>query len=132
MEILTVFKKILGDNVAVTAKRRGGIYLNEAEQDSERPNVVLLLVSGGEGYTHMGPDNLHDDLVRVYCRGETAQQAGELGTAVEMALKRWTGVLFGHEVQLIQHLNRNSDYDSGAKIYRQITDFRAFYNRTSN
>lgn len=130
MEILTVVKSVLENAAAVTAKRTGGIWINQVGQNEPRPNLMLMLVSGGQDYTHQGPTQFFDALVRIYARGDTDREAAQLGRTVQDTLENWTGTVYGHTVSLCQHINTNGDYQDAAKVYRQIDDFRLFYRRT--
>lgn len=127
MKILTVLRKKLQDTSAVTTLAGGGIHMNEVPQNAERPNLMLMLVSGSDGWTHQGPDGLHQDIVRIYSRGDEMQDAGTLADAVITALNGWAGTYYGAAVALVQHVNRTGDYQDAAKVHRQIDDFRVTY-----
>lgn len=124
MKILPVVRSILLAASGVTAKRVGGILINAMPgPDEPRPNVTLQLVSELEEFTHQGPSGLVHDRVRIWSRGNTPQQAGELGDAVRATLNGWQGTQSGISVQLIMRTMSTSDYQEAAKVHRQIDDY---------
>lgn len=127
MNILTVLRKRLQDSAGVTSIATGGIYMNNVEQASGRPNVMLMLVSGSDEWTHQGPDGLHQDVVRIYSRSDDMEGVGTLAAAINAALNGWSGAYYGVSVALTQHINRAGDYQDAAKVYRQIDDYRVTY-----
>lgn len=130
MEILTVIKSVLEASAAVSAKRNGGVWISLAKQGDDRPNIMIMLVGGGQEYSHQGPDGLFGHIVRVYSYGRTAQEASELGRTVQNVLEVYTGTAYGHTVSLCQHMNTNGDYLDESKVHRQIDDFNVHYRRT--
>ena len=131
MESLPIVKAILNAASGVTAKRIGGIHFNEAPQNDPLPNIVLQSVGGGEGLTHCGPDGLLHERVRIWARGRTARDAGELGIAIDRALHGLSGSVAGASVQLIEKVMTTSDYDDKAPIQRSILDFRVHWRRAA-
>lgn len=127
MIILTVLRARLLEIPAVVAAVPGGIHLVDVAQNSRRPNLALTLISGADDWTHQGPDGLNQDIVRIFSRGDTFEQAAKSGRLVKSALNGWTGSLFDVSVQLVQHTNRTGDYQDAAKVFRQIDDFRVTY-----
>jgi hypothetical protein len=124
MKILPVLRTILLAAPGVTAKRTGGVLLNAMPgPDEERPNAAMQLVSGLEEFTHSGPSGLVHDRVRIWSRGNTAQQAGELGDVIRAVLNGWQGTQSGIRVQLIVRTMSTSDYQEAAKVHRQIDDY---------
>lgn len=123
MKILPVIRSLLDANPAVTAKRTGGVFINAVPEGEARPNVQIMLVSGLEEFTHQGPSGLVHDRVRIWSRGNTDREAGELGAAVADALNGWRGLSAGISVQLIRKTMTVSDYQEAAKVHRQIDDF---------
>ena len=123
MKILPVIRTLLRNTPAVVAKCPGGIFINEVPKDSTRPNVQLMLVSGLEEFTHSGPSGLVEDRVRIWSRGRTDQQAGELGEAISTALNGWLGEQSGLRIQLIRKVMTVSDYQEAAGVHRQIDDY---------
>ena len=127
MQILTVLKKMLADDVDVSTAAVGGIHIFVAPQDSNRPNVVLMLIGGRDEFTQQGPMNFHDARVRVYSRGNNDQETAELGRKAYNVLQYGTALEYAITVKRIYHIFQTGDYDEKAKIFRQIDDFRVFY-----
>lgn len=124
MKVLLVLRSILLSAAGVTAKRgAGGVHVNAAPQNDPTPNVVLMLVSGLEEFTHSGPSGLVEDRVRVWCRAKTPKAAAELGQAVHDALQGYVGTIEGAAVQLIRRAMSTSDYQEAAELHRAIIDF---------
>lgn len=128
MKALAVLRSILLANAGVTAKRAGGVHVNAAPQNDPTPNVVLMLVSGLEEFTHSGPSGLVEDRVRVWCRGKTPKAAAELGQAVHDALQGYAGTIEGAVVQLVRRAMSTSDYQEAAELHRAIIDFNVAWN----
>lgn len=131
MEALPLVRAILLANAGVTAERVGGVHINAAPEDDRLPNLVIMAVGGGEGMTHGGPDGLLHDRVRVYARARTAEEAGELGIAVDKALNAFVGTVMGASVQLVAKVLTMSDYQEGAKAQRAILEFRIHWTRAA-
>lgn len=129
MEALPLVRSILKAAAGVTAKRTGDVCLNTAPEGEGLPNVVLASVGGGEGMTHAGPDGLLHDRVRVWARGRTPKEAGELGTAIDLALNGYAGTVLGASVQSVQKVMVTSDFQDGASVHRSILDFRVWWRR---
>jgi len=129
MVILTALRKLLQDNGAVAGLATGGIHMTDVPQDSERPNVMLMLIEGSDDWSHDGPDGLHQDVIRIYSRGDNFQDALLLANAVRGVLNAYvaSAATYGVTIQLAQHVNRAGDYQDAAKVYRQIDDYRAHY-----
>ena len=127
MEILTVLKKMLVDDVNVSAAAIGGIHIFAAPQNSDRPNVVLMLTGGTDDFTQQGPMNFNEDRVRVYSRGNSDRETAELGRKVYNVLQNATALEYDITVKRIFHIFRTGDYDEKAKVFRQIDDYRVFY-----
>lgn len=130
MEILTALKKVIEADAGVDLKRNGSVWLNTVNQDDDRPNVMLMLVGGGQDYSHQGPTGLYSQLVRIYSYGRTAQEAGELGRAISDLLRTYQGTEYGHTVSLCMHTNTNGDYQDDAKVHRQMDDYDVHYRRS--
>ncbi|MBU4529777.1 MAG: DUF3168 domain-containing protein [Hoeflea sp.] len=128
MKALVILRTLLLADAGVTAKRTGGVHTNAAPQEDAMPNVVLLLVSGLEDFTHSGPSGLVEDRVRVWCRGKTAREAGELGAAVHAALQGYVGEVGDAYVQLCRVAMSTSDYQDSANVHRSIIDFNVSWN----
>jgi hypothetical protein len=127
MDSLSAIRDVLKNDADVASYATGGIFFLQVDQGAERPNVMLMTVSGADDWTHQGPDGLHQDLIRIYSRADTYQHATELARRVRAALNGYIGSKFGIDVQLTQFLNTTGDYQDAAKIYRQIEDFRVTY-----
>lgn len=129
MIALTALRKLLQDNGTVASLATGGIHMIEVPQDSERPNVMLMTVSGQDDWSHDGPDGLFQHVVRIYSRGDTFQQAVQLADAVKDVLNAYVSATatYGVTFQLVQHINTTGDYQDAAKVFRQIDDYRAHY-----
>jgi hypothetical protein len=128
MKILPVIRGLLINAPAVTAKRAGGVFINDVPGPNEpRPNVSMQLVSSLEEFTHQGPDGLVRDRVRIWSRGTTNQQAAELAAAISATLNGWQGVRSGLDVQVIMKKMSISDYQENAQVHRQIDDYAVFW-----
>ena len=103
------------------------VYIAGSPINPPMPNVVVHQVSGSDEVTHSGPTGLNEDLVRVYSKAQTDKTALVHANAIRRALNGYRGSVAGHDIQLIHHRNRNTDYDSEAGIFRQIDDYRIHY-----
>lgn len=130
MDSLTALRNVLANDADVAAYATGGIHFNQVQQGAKRPNVMLMTVSGADDWTHQGPDGLYQNLVRVYSRGDTYEQASTLAAHVRDALNGYIGSVYGIDVKLTQMVNTTGDYQDAAKIYRQIEDYRVTYRLT--
>lgn len=131
MEALPIILAILSVASSVTAKRTGGIHVNAAPQGDALPNIVLMAVGGGEGLTQTGPDGLLHERVRIWARGATAREAGELSIAIDQALHGYSGTVSGATVQLVEKMLTTSDYDDKAIVQRAIVDVRIHWRRAA-
>lgn len=129
MEILTVYRSVLINNSAVAANIGSRVYLGRAPQNADRPNIILRQGGAGEEMTHSGPSGLRDAEIIVTSRGETAEDIGVLGGAVNEALTGWRGTIFGLWVQLTSPISQQTNYDDGAGVYEQINTYTAFYRK---
>lgn len=127
MIVLTAIRKKLQDTSAVTTLATGGIYMVEVPQNASRPNIMLMSISGSDDWSHQGPDGLYQDIVRIYSRGDSFEDAVRTAAAVKAALNGWIGTNYGVAVKLTQHVNTTGDYQDAAKVFRQIDDFRVTY-----
>lgn len=132
MIVLTALRKVLQDEAAVVALAVGGIHLTEVAQDSLRPNINLMLISGSDDWSHDGNDGLYQELVRIYSRGDTFGEARTTAAAIKAVLNGYTGTEYGVYVKLTQLINSNGDYQDGAKVFRQIDDYRVSYRLDAN
>lgn len=125
MIILTVFRDLILASPGVAVKRRGGVFINEIPSQREpRPNVQVGLASVPDlPFTHQGPHSLNHSAVRVWARGDTPRQAGELGAALVAALNGWQGTHDGIWVNLIAKSETTSDYQEAAAVHRQIDTY---------
>lgn len=126
MNILPPIKLILQRSPAA-GLAVGGIHLVRVDQDAVQPNIMLMQISGGRDYNHQGPSRLWDVLLRVYSRAQSDRDALTLGAAVITALERFRGISGPVNIQLLQHINSNSDFTDDLKIFRQIDDFRVHF-----
>lgn len=129
MEALPIIRAILKAAAGVTAKRTGGIHVNEATQGDAMPDVVLMAVGGGEGLSQQGADGLLHERVRIWARAKTAKEAGQLGIAIDKALHGYSGTVAGATVQLVEKVLSTSDYDDKAEVQRAIIDVRIHWRR---
>jgi hypothetical protein len=131
MIVLTALRKVLQDDAQVSGYATGGIYFLEVAQDAARPNVMLMTMTGSDDWTHQGPDNLNQDVVRIYSRGDSAEQAIVLAERVRTAINGYVeaAARYGIAIDLVQHINTTGDYQDGAKVFRQIDDYRVTYRR---
>lgn len=128
MIVLTALRGALKADTSVSAAAAGGIHLLDIPQDSVRPNIMLMTVTGSDDWTHSGADGLHRDIVRIYSRGDTVQSAIELALLARAALNGLiTSAYYGVSIQLTQHINTTGDYQDGAEVFRQIDDYRVQY-----
>lgn len=102
-----------------------GVNIGRAPAEAAKPNLVLTLFNGSEGYTHDGPDGLEEDLVRIFCRANTPEKASELAEAVKTAIGSLQNQVVGTRlVQGCFHINHNGDYTDDFSVFRQIDDYR--------
>lgn len=129
MEVLTALRQILLTNTNTAGAASGGIFLVQVGQNAARPNLMLMLVSGDDDWTHQGPDGLFQQIVRIYSRGDTVQEASELASAVREVLNGYVSAssTYGVSIKLAQRTNSTGDYQDGAEVYRQIDDYRVTY-----
>ena len=132
MQVLTAIRSILLGESTVAGTATGGVHMLDVSQDSKRPNVMLMTVSGAEGWTQTGPDGLHQDLVRIYSRGDTLEEALTMSDAIYNAFNGYVAAaaVYGVTIKLAQRVNQTGDYQDGAKVYRQIDDYRVTYRRS--
>lgn len=131
MMILAAYKARLLAVPAVATKLKGGIHVAVVGQNSLRPHILLEMPEAGQDYTHSGPVGLIDAHIRVICRCDTADAALALGDAVVAALENWTGTLSGCWVQLSERFNTAADFESGPNVFRHVSEYTAYYRRTS-
>lgn len=131
MIVLTALRKVMQGVPGLTGYATGGIHFLEVPQSASRPNVMLMTVAGGDDWHHQGPDGLHQDMVRIYSRGDTFEQAATLADRVRRGINGFVGEagIYGVTFDLIQHVNETGDYQDGAKVFRQIDDYRVTYRR---
>ncbi len=129
MLVLTAIRKILQDDSSIAGAATGGIHMVDVPADSERPNIMIMLISDADGWTHQGPDGLQQGIARIYSRGDTLEQAVTLGKTIKTVLNGYvsTADIYGLSIELLQHSNSNGDYQDAAKVYRQIDDYRFTY-----
>jgi hypothetical protein len=129
MKILTAIRKILQDDSGVAGLATGGVHIIEVAQNSRRPNVMLMQISGNDDVMHDGADGLHQDAIRIYCRGDTVEQASLLSDAVAAVLHTYVSpaAVYGVTIQLAHKVNSNGDFQDDAKVFRQIEDYRVHY-----
>lgn len=131
MEALPIIRAILLAAADVTAKRTGGIHMNAAPQGDALPNIVLMNVGGGEGLSHSGPDGALHERVRIWARGKSQKEAGQLGIAIDKALHGYRGTVDGAAVDLVEKVMTTSDYDDGATVQRAVVDVRVHWRRAA-
>lgn len=132
MQVLSSLRAVLKASSTVTTAAPGGVHILDIPEDSVRPNIMLMTVSGADDWTHQGPDGLHQDLVRIYFRGDTQAGAIASAKAARAVLNGLiTSAYYGVSIQLTQHVNTNGDYQDDAKVFRQIDDYRVHYRITA-
>lgn len=129
MLILAAYKARLKSVSAVTSLISGGIWIGRVGQNDKRPNILILGPEEGQDYSHDGPVGLLDAHIQVICRADTADAASALGDAVVDALEDWAGVQSGCSVQLSERFKRMSDFDNKAEVFRDTSEYTAFYTR---
>lgn len=128
MKVLSAIRAALQADSTVSALATGGVHILTAPEDSSRPNIVMMTISGADDWTHQGADGLHQDIVRFYFRGDTQADAINLAIAAESVLNGLiTSAHYSVSIQLMQHANTTGDYQDDAKVYRQIDDYRVHY-----
>lgn len=129
MLVLTAIRKILKDDSAVAGILASDIYFMNVAQDAKRPNAMLLPVSGNDDLSHQGPDGLRQDVIRIYCRGDTFQQAESLARAIRGVLHAYVSPapVYGVTIKLAHHVMTAGDYQDNAEVFRQIEDYRVHY-----
>ncbi len=127
MIILKELKALLEAEASVADQATGGVHLFKVPQDAQQPNATLMLISGGEEYTHSGPDGLQEALIRIYSRGATPAGAITTGEAIRNYLREFKGTTGTLNVQGCFHLNTNGDHTDDFSVFRQIDDFRFHY-----
>lgn len=123
MQILVCIKSFLRSSPSVQSKLGGGIWNNEADQADPLPNIVMMLMGGGDEITHQGPDGLMRQTIRIYSRGKTDAEAAELAEAVRLQLHGARFSTSTISVQLCQRTNGTSDFNAEAKVQRQIDSY---------
>lgn len=122
MILLPALKGFLkGTDVADLAQ--GGFWINHAENNVPRPNVIMQLMGGSDGMTHQGPDGLFRETVRIYSRADRDIDAARLGAAIKSRLHGARFISEGIAVQLCRHANGLSDFNEQAKVQRQIDSY---------
>lgn len=125
-EILIAAPAILSLIKAGAAAPR--LYLMRAEQFTGGPDIVMNEISGsmntalGEGST--GPWQAR---ISLECRASTFAAADQLASAVKAVLLPFMGISKGLEIQKLMHAGEYADYNDEGTVFRQIVDFRIFY-----
>lgn len=128
MKVLSAIRAALQADSTITTLASGGVHIIDVPEDSKRPNLMLMVVAGADDWTHQGADGLHQDVVRVYSRGDTQADAINLAIASQAVLNGLiTSAHYGVSIQLTQHVNTIGDKQDDAKVYRQIDDYRVHY-----
>ena len=102
---------ILSDNAAVDALISDRIYPNVAKQTSAFPFVVYQVTGDDPTDTKDGVSPLDENAILVMCFSQTYTQASDLADKVRIALDRVDGTYEGVELQGIQYLSYNEDFD---------------------
>jgi len=102
---------ILSDNAAVDALISDRIYPNVAKQTSAFPFVVYQVTGDDPTDTKDGVSPLDENAILVMCFSQTYTQASDLADKVRTALDRVDGTYEGVELQGIQYLSYNEDFD---------------------
>lgn len=131
MEILPAFSLLLSNAAAITAKRRGGVFINNAPEGEPMPHVVILSAGGTEGLTHDGPVGLIFTRVRVWACGKTDREAIELASAIDREFHGWAGSASGVRIQQIMKVMDAGEFQNEAGIHLAILDFRIAWSRSS-
>lgn len=131
MEILSAYRARLLAVSAVATRAVGGIHIASVPQTTIRPNILLELPEQGQDYSHSGPDGLFDGHLRITCRADSVTSAAELGEEVTLALQDWRGIYYGCRVQMTEHFNTMSGYDSAAKVFTHVSEYTAHFTRVS-
>ena len=132
LKILSVVRRILLDDTAVSGRVARRVNITKDPVDMQRPNITLVAVSGSDEVNHQNSDGLYQHLIRVYSKGEDAEQASGLQEDVLTALKiRDVPIILGVNIRLSELVNQNGDYDEKAKVYRGIDDFRVTWRYNS-
>ena len=102
---------ILSDNAAVDALISDRIYPNVAKQTSAFPFVIYQVTGDSPTDTKDGVSPLDENAILVMCYSQTYTQASDLADKVRIALDRVDGTYEGVELQGIQYLSYNEDFD---------------------
>lgn len=124
MEVLTLVKAMLERDAGVMALIKGSINLNKVVvQQGIRPDIVLMLMGGADGWTQSGPHGLFQQTVRIYYRGDSDEEATLLAKAGTKALNGRTAMAYGMEAKQCRRTNSVSDYNDEASVHRQIDSY---------
>lgn len=127
MQILACYKAALSLAPAISPR----IFVARVDQNAPRPHILLELIETGQDYSHSGPVGLYDAHIRVTCRADVDTQALALGEATILRLQDWRGTLAGCRVQMTEHFNTAADFEAGTNVFRHITEYTAFFTRTT-
>lgn len=127
MQILAAYRALLLQAPALCPR----VYVASPDQNALHPYILLEMPEQGGDYTHSGPVGLYDAWVKVSCYADTADAANTLGNSVVARLEDWTGTLKSCAVQLTEHFNTAAVYDKDAKLFAHVSEYTAFYSRTT-
>ena len=119
--------KILSDNAPVDALISDRIYPNVAKQSSAFPFVVYTVNGDAPTDTKDGVSPLDNNSIEVLCFSQTYSEASDLADKVRTALDRVDGTYNGIELQRIQYLSYDDDYevkDDDDGVYVKSLNFR--------
>lgn len=102
---------ILSNNASVDALISDRIYPNVAKQTSAFPFVVYNVTGDSPTVTKDGVSDLDENAILILCYSQTYSQASDLADKVRTALDRVDGTFAGVELQGIQYLSYNDDFD---------------------
>ena len=102
---------ILKDDSTVGAVIGDRIYPNVAMQTSAFPFVVYQVTGDSPTDTKDGVSDLDENAILILCYSQTYSEASTLADKVRTALDRVDGTYEGVELQGIQYLSYNEDFD---------------------
>ena len=103
--------EILSDDAPVGALIGNRIYPNVAMQGSEFPFAVYQVTGDSPTDIKDGVSPLDENAISVMCFSQTYEEASDIADAVRPALDRVDGTYEGVELQGIQYLSYNDDFD---------------------
>jgi hypothetical protein len=128
----TEFRALLTGSATITALVPvSRINFGTHPQGAGYPAIVLNVVSGAEGLTMNGTNNLTEGRVQVDCYGATYASPKQISDAIKALLHGYRAAGF----RLIQHITTRDSREGGSneadRPYRVSLDFSFAWRQTS-